>query len=222
MPIHYAAKKAILFDADGTIIDTFRDIHNSINRTLEEFGLPLCSEEESRRTIGPGTSKLASRILRSEHMDKAEKVTARYREIYFDHCVDETKLYPFTMELLDTLKGRSLAVVSNKPQRFTEKILETLGIIDRFEMILCSDTAGGSKPDPKMIHMVIDELDIPLSTVLLIGDSDKDILAARRAGIECVAVSNGYTSFKTIQKAGPDLICADLKEVEELFLDFKS
>ena len=220
MPIHYAAKKAILFDADGTIIDTFRDIHNSINRTLEEFGLPLCSEEESRRTIGPGTSKLASLILRPEHMDKAEKVTARYREIYFDHCVDEMKLYPHTIELLNTLKGCSLVVVSNKPQCITEKILETFGIKDCFEIILCSDTAGVSKPDPKMIHIVLDQLGISLSAALLIGDSDKDILAARRAGIECVALSHGYTSLKTIKKAGPDLICADLMEVEELFLNY--
>lgn len=155
------ARRLVAFDFDGTIADTWRDIATALNRTLVRVGLAPVQGPQVRFWIGDGALKLLERAVPGDALTDLglEELFEVFRE-YYDHCcLDTTEAYPGIPECLDALGGATLAIASNKPTRFLDRILEGLGLKGRFQVIVGGDTLGVRKPDPAVVEHLIGHMD---------------------------------------------------------------
>jgi phosphoglycolate phosphatase len=185
---------ALVFDLDGTLIDSRRDITTAINRMRAERGLPPLPLEAVVMMVGEGARLLVERTLGpgvpSEEVDRA---LARYLEHYRDVCLDETQPYPGIEEMLAELAGRyPLALLSNKGEALSREILAGLGLARFFREILGGDTLPTRKPDPAGLHALADRLGVPLERLLLVGDTWIDAETAHNAGCAFALVEWGF------------------------------
>ncbi len=196
--------KAVIFDLDGTLVNTISDLAASVERALSEHGYPTHTIEEYTSYIGNGTMKLIERSL-SANTDKAivERVHTRFSEIYSQHYCDTSLPYDGITELLDMLsdRGVALCVNSNKPDSFTKAIISKLFPKHTFAYAIGQLDGIPKKPDPASELDIIRRLGLDKSEVLHIGDSDVDILTARNAGIKSMGVSWGFRPRETLLDA---------------------
>lgn len=199
-------KEAILFDLDGTLIDSAPDLAASLNHTLATLGLPTYDLATVRSWIGGGATKLLQRALggSKEPKEVDEKLLAKAKEIFFAHYGDnlcnQTTLYPCAKELLESLKGcYRLALVTNKPTPFVRPILQTLDI-DIFDVVLGGESLEYKKPHPAPLLHACELLGVRCDEALMVGDSINDYQAAKSAGIDVVIVPHGYDDVKTFAK----------------------
>lgn len=179
--------RLILFDLDGTLIDSLPDIAGAINRALADWGRPQRSLAEVQRFIGSGTLKLIERACDG---DIPPGLIEAYRNYYDKHLLDQTTVYPGIRQLLKQLKSDHLAVVTNKYQSAAERIIEHF-FPDTFDDVI-GDGRFGRKPDPAAIHYLMAHFDVSSQDTWLIGDSRVDRDAAISAGIHFIAVDWGY------------------------------
>ena len=186
---------AIVFDLDGTLIDSAPDIHATANRVLAEAGLQTASPEVVRGFIGRGVGHLLACLLRAQGQpgDGAAHaaMVARFEALY-DDAVTLTRPYPGVAEALDALTGAGhvLGICTNKPARPARAILHHLGLADRFDVILGGDSLPQRKPDPAPLHATFAALgDGP---GLFVGDSEVDAETAARAGVPFALFTEGY------------------------------
>lgn len=216
--MQFTGVKAVIFDLDGTLLDTLTDLKNSINAALLLHGLPERTTDEVRRFVGNGLAKLASRAVGSSAHPEYEGVLADTRRIYAQKCLETTKPYAGISEMLQTLheKGYLLAVVSNKPDAQVKK--------------LCADffpgfihTAIGQregvllKPAPDSLLEAIKELGCTAEECIYAGDSDVDILTARNAGIPCISVLWGFRDRSQLEEAGGTYFASSPAEMARSF-----
>lgn len=178
----------LIFDLDGTLVDTADDIADSLLETLAELGRPPIPRADIVAAIGNGVRKLVEKTAAPPH----EPVVEKFLETYSRRCLFRTKLYPGVAETLDTLAGRKV-VLTNKPLAMSLKILGALGIAHHFERVYGGDSLPVRKPDPEVVRRVM--ADTGARRPVLIGDSGVDVATARAAGIPVIAVTYGY--FKT-------------------------
>ncbi|RMH05082.1 MAG: HAD family hydrolase, partial [Aquificota bacterium] len=173
--------KALLFDLDGTIVDSYKDIGLHLNRTLELFGLEPVELEKVKSMIGGGAKELLKRFFSDGLLEEAIKV---FREFYMQKPVIHTKPYGGVKELLDYAKGKGfvLAVVSNKMEELSVKILKELGIYDYFSLVVGGDTYPEKKPSPLPVIETLRKLKVEPKEALMVGDTSADIRAGRLAG----------------------------------------
>ena len=196
--------KTVIFDLDGTLLDTLRDIHTGVNLTLAQFGFPPRSLEEIRRFVGNGAVKLLERAL--PHPVDAQTFQALYRtydKLYMLHRCDETAPYPGVTALLRQLRAQGIrtAVLSNKQ----DNVVRPLCAYYFPELLdLATGPADGRavKPAPDGIFYIADALQTPLPQTLYVGDSETDILTGRNAGVRTVAVLWGFRDRETLEQAG--------------------
>lgn len=202
----------VLFDLDGTLIDSAPDLAAAVNAVLASRGRPAHSVDAVRNMIGRGGWELVRSALGRDDntgRDDHEVNTAydEFREHYFA-CVDRDSVpFPGVEEVLATLQDRGLrlAVVTNKPAAFTEKLLEARGLAARFDIIVSGDTLPVMKPDPApLLHAARHCRAVPQATVM-VGDSIFDIDAARNAGMRSIWLSYGYCHGQDIDAAAPDV-----------------
>ena len=184
-------KRLILFDLDGTLIDSLPDIAAALNRALADWGRPQRSLAEVRRFIGSGTRKL---IERACHGDVPPGLMEAYRDYYDKHLLDQTTVYPGMSQLLNQLRADHLAVVTNKYQSAAERIVGHF-FPDTFDIVI-GDGRFGRKPDPAAIHYLMAHFAVPGQATWLIGDSRVDRETAISAGIHFIAVDWGYDILK--------------------------
>lgn len=206
----------IVFDLDGTLIDSSRDIWQSINLALKQLGLPKVSLERVKRGIGPGSSAFIKLILPDDRLDLAEKLLKAYEEAYSRNCTRETKLYPEVKEVLEHLSPYKLALTTNKPRFIADKILNHFDLVGRFRVVLGPEDVVKLKPNPEMILKALDALSEPPEKALVIGDTPFDIIAGKRAGTITCGVTYGYCPSKLLKRENPDLLIKHLKELMEL------
>jgi phosphoglycolate phosphatase len=191
-----ALAPVILFDLDGTLVDTAPEIADAVNDVLRELGVQPAPDERVREWIGEGTRVLMKRALVYAGLDAArlEELWPRFEHRYSEHCGARSRPYPGVRAALERLRsaGTRLAVVTNKEMIFTRRVLEIHDLHGYFEVVVAGDTLPVRKPDPRVIRHALRCLGEGAGTALLIGDSIIDVRTARAAGIAVWAVRHGY------------------------------
>lgn len=201
----------IVFDLDGTLIDTAPDLIDTLNVIFAREGLPPVPYEAARNAIGGGAKAMIARGLEAEgrapSAQKLEQMFADFIAYYSDHVADRSKPFPGLIDALDMLSARGcrFAVCTNKLERLSVLLLDKLGLMDRFVTICGQDTYGIQKPDPEILRRTITAAGGTLQHAIMIGDSNTDIRTARAAGVPVIAVDFGY-SERPIAEFGPDRI----------------
>jgi phosphoglycolate phosphatase len=198
---------AIIFDLDGTLVDSARDLQEAVNLLLAEEGLRQLSLDEVKSMIGDGVAKLVERAMLATGGDltRCSQFVARFLEIYEADPTRHTQSYPGVQTTLEDLhrRGVPMAVVTNKPYAATIEILDALGLRGFFGAVIGGDTLPERKPHPAPILLALERLGARPDAALMVGDNYHDVQAARAAGIRAFAVTYGY-SHKPHAELGAD------------------
>ncbi|HUJ90783.1 MAG TPA: HAD-IA family hydrolase [Syntrophorhabdales bacterium] len=188
------AVRLIIFDLDGTLIDSAGDIRAAVNYAIGSYGLPPVTLEETKASIGEGVPILIEKLLTLKGATSLDgkSITKRVLEYYSCHLVANTAPYPEVRETLDHLRACRKAVISNKLTDLAEKTLAALDLLKYFELVAGSDSSPERKPSPLPVLRVLSLLDVAPNEALMVGDSVYDIAAGRAAGLKTVAVTYGY------------------------------
>ncbi len=206
--------KGIIFDLDGTLIDSRKDLVSSVNLTRKDYNLKKLDFVTIVSFIGNGTRKLVERSFKNTDINIDEAFSI-YKNHYSQHLVDETFCYPGVKNLLEKIKNLSIktAVVTNKHEEATHKILKFLKIDCYFDIMLGADSMDFHKPSPKPLLYVAKKWNLKQDEVIMIGDHWTDIAAARNAGMKSVFVNFGFGKFND---EIPDFTIEHPKEILEL------
>lgn len=208
--------KGIIFDLDGTLLDTLPDIHRVLNGSLAAFGLPAVSMEDTKIMVGNGARKLVERAVGGDNSGIAERVYRHYSE-NFARCDNAlTKLFVGEERTLAsfTAKGIKLAVVTNKPQRATENVCARHLSRFCFSHIIGQSADFPLKPDPAAVLHIAGEWGIDKEELLFVGDGETDVETAANAGIKCVSALWGYRSRSRLESAGAELFAENYGQLE--------
>jgi phosphoglycolate phosphatase len=184
----------VVFDLDGTLVDSAQDLATGVNETLSRLapGTPPLPLEVVKTFVGDGAAVLVERTLRHVGLDiPKERVLPLFLECYARHLLDTTRLYPGTIEALDRLADKTLAVLSNKPGELSRAVLGGLGVADRFARIWGPDDASGRKPDPGGLRRLLASLGFTPAESAMVGDSGADVAAGRAAGVLTIGATWG-------------------------------
>ena len=207
--------KAVLFDMDGTVLDTVGDLTDAINVSLAKFGFPARTVEEVKSFLGKGPAHFVNCAV-PEGTDEAtrQQVLAFYEPYYDSHCQIRTAPYPGIMELLNSLKDRGLrlAVISNK-QEPAVKALAEQHFAGLLELAVGTNAHIRCKPDPSAVLAAMAELGVEKEETLYVGDMDVDLNTARNAGIDCVCVSWGFLGRKRLESIGAEHIVDNTEQL---------
>jgi phosphoglycolate phosphatase len=210
-------KELILFDFDGTLIDSVPDLALALNHMLSTLGRPAFEETRIRVWVGNGARTLVERALRASYGDEAleddavEAALTLFLDHYARHLAVRTVAYPDVPEVLAQLRGHGyrLGIITNKPHAFIEPILQSMGMDTLFELKLGGDSLENRKPHPQPLLHACDTLGVAREKTIMVGDSKNDILAAKAAGIACIGVAYGYNYDEDIAAYAPDLVLDD-------------
>jgi phosphoglycolate phosphatase len=209
----FAGVRALVFDLDGTLIDSKRDLALSIDATLRHMGAPSLPHETIYGYVGNGAAVLVRRALGESVTDAAAKEGHRYFLAYYrEHMLDNTVTYPGVREALALLEKHPMAVLTNKPVRFSEKILEGLGIARYFRYVYGGNSFETKKPDPEGMNVILRNLAIAPREAMIVGDSDVDVRTARNAGTWACGVTYGL-GLEGLHAHPPDLILDNLVDL---------
>ena len=203
--------KAVIFDLDGTILDTLEDIQTAVNYVLNENGFPVHELDFVRRAVGNGIRKLIGRSLppgRREDEALISRCTTQMKEYYLTHWSEKTQPYPGMHELLCFLKEAriSTAVLTNKPDEIAKRMVPYWYGDIPFACVLGDRDGVPRKPDPTVALAIARQLDAEPERVLLVGDSSPDIMTAKNAGMVSAGVLWGFRSERELREAGADFI----------------
>lgn len=208
----------IVFDLDGTLIDTAPDLVDTLNVVFGREGLPPVPYETARNLIGGGARMMIARGIEAEGRTVApaelERLFQDFLAHYSEHIADRSQPFPGLTDALDTMaaNGWRFAVCTNKLEYLSVLLLKQLGLADRFAVICGQDTFGVQKPDPEVLRRTIAAAGGTLRNAIMIGDSLTDIRTARAAGIPVIAVDFGYTD-RPVSELGPDRIISRFAEL---------
>ena len=205
--------RVLIFDLDGTLIDSKLDLARAVNATLEHSGRPASTHEEIYSLVGNGAPTLVRRAL-GEGASQADvdASLAYFLQYYREHMLDNTVLYPGVLECLAGLEKYSLAVLTNKPVRFSVAIIEGLGIARYFRYVYGGNSFEKKKPDPIGVETLLRDFKAVPKQAMVIGDSEVDVLTARNAGTWACGVTYGLGSDR-LPLSAPDLLLDSLTEL---------
>lgn len=214
---------AVLFDLDGTLVDSAPDLALAVDAMLLELDRPPAGEARVRQWVGNGAQRLVKRALTGQmEAEPPPELFERALPRFFHHyeaslCV-KSMLYPGVREGLRRMRrqGLKLAVVTNKPARFVAPLLSALDIRQDFAVLVGGDTLAEKKPHPAPLVYAAEQLGQRLDRTLMVGDSRNDVLAARRASMPVVCVPYGYNHGEDIRRTEPDAVVEDLCELATL------
>jgi phosphoglycolate phosphatase len=208
--------RLLVFDLDGTLVDSKQDLALSVNAMRGEMGLGPLELDLIASYVGHGATLLVRRSL-GENSSNAdvEKGLAIFLAYYRDHMLDHTAPYPGVTEALEKLDGHKMAVLTNKPVNFSREMLTRLGLAPYFAYIYGGNSFPQKKPDPVGLRTLMEDLQISSRQTLMVGDSDTDVLTGRNAGVWTCGVTYGFGAH-TLQQVSPDLVIDDLRELPPL------
>ncbi len=214
----------VLFDLDGTLVDSVGDLAWCGNQMLQRLGLAPHHEDRARIWIGNGLERFVKRVLTGDmEVEPSPDLYLRgleiFRELYAAHASDRCVLYAGVLETLQRLQAHrlKLACVTNKPEPFTSQLIAAMGLAEYFQLVVAGDTTARKKPDPMPLHYAADYFGLDYAHCLMVGDSSNDVRAARAAGFGIVCVPYGYNHGNDIRDSGPDLVVNELAELAQLF-----
>lgn len=209
--------KVIIFDLDGTLVNAYPAVTSSVNDALQQLGFPKRSYATIKASVGWGDRHLMAGFVGEELADKAIKL---YRP-HHAKALQAKGGVRFLAGALATLnflkaKGYKLAIASNRPTRFTQIILKTLGIVRLFDVVLCADRARRPKPYPDMLTSITRQLKVKKDEVLYVGDMTIDVITGQKAGIATVAVVTGSSTREELKALKPRQIIARISQLKQI------
>ncbi len=206
---------ALLFDLDGTLIDSSADLCASGNFLRAGLGLPDLTQAMVATYIGDGVEALVRRLLGPEHEAKLGEHVDAFKVHYREHCLDQTRLYDGVDAALRSLHAHTprLAIVTNKPERVSRRILAGLGVASLFGSVVGGDSAPKKKPAPEPLWLACQQLGVSPADAVMIGDSHVDIQAGKAAGTLTWALKGGIGDDAAMLAAGPDRIFDNFSEL---------
>lgn len=206
----------IIFDLDGTLVDSGEDIINAVNFTLKNIGFKEKSKQEISSYIGTGVEDLIRKALSKRQDDLFSKALSIFEEYYKNHSTDNSVLYPNVREVLEHFKNKRKAIVTNRKREFALLTLKILNISDYFEDVIGGDDIGCMKPSSCPLDKTISRVKIDKDKTIIVGDMYLDILAGKKAGILTCGVTYGIGRKDDIIKAEPDFIIDDIVELKNI------
>ena len=208
--------RLFVFDFDGTLVVTKRDIADSVNLTLAELKVRALPRETIYTYIGSGVGPLLTRALKGTGVDNIPEAVEVFIRIYDERLMDHSRFYPNCRETLQFFSGKKHTICSNKPSRFIKKILAGLDSLEQFSTIVGGDEPERKKPDPRGLLDILSFHGAPPSETLMVGDSPIDIETGRRAKVNTCAVTYGLSERKCLEDAQPDWIIDDFADLRHL------
>jgi phosphoglycolate phosphatase len=206
----------LIFDLDGTLVDSKKDLTASVNHVRNQFGLPVLTEEQIARFIGNGALMLIRRALDTKATEENVQAGLQmFLSYYRAHMLDSTSLYPGVRETLDHFADSKLAVLTNKPVHFSCAMLDGLGIYKHFTAVYGGNSFDKKKPDPVGIYQILSDTKGQRERTWMIGDSAVDVLTGRNAGVKTCGVTYGYAT-ETFNDAQPDFMVDRFSELQGL------
>ena len=206
----------LIFDLDGTLVDSKKDLTTSVNHVRSTFGLSTLSETEISGFIGDGAQMMIQRALGPDAGSSDVQAGLQlFLSYYRDHMLDESVLYPGVSSTLQRFSDCRLAVLTNKPIRFSRMMLEGLDILRYFAAVYGGNSFERKKPDPVGIFQILADTNGKTEQTWMIGDSAIDVMTGRRAGVKTCGVSWGYAT-ETFKQNPPDFLIHSLEELEPL------
>jgi phosphoglycolate phosphatase len=208
--------RLLIFDLDGTLVDSEIDLALSVNAVRKEMGLEPLPVHQVASYVGQGVTVLIRRALGEAATDETVKnVTNRFLKYYGDHMLDNTVPYPGVREALEALGSTPMAVLTNKPVVFSQRMLAGLGLARHFAFIYGGNSFEQKKPDPVGVYKLMNDMKASAKATMIVGDSDTDVLTGQNAGVWTCGVTYGIGSL-SLEATPPDLLLADLRELPPL------
>lgn len=207
----------LIFDLDGTLIDSRLDLAHAVNATRAFMGLDALEHETVYRYVGNGAAVLIQRALGDlGSADNVEKALPFFLGYYSEHKLDFTVLYPGVQQALDRFRDAQLpmAVLTNKPVRISAAIVEELGLAQHFFRVYGGNSFDTKKPDPVGIYKLMEECGTSAADTIMVGDSGVDVLTARNAGVRCCGVTYGFQP-ETFTQFPPDILVDRLEQLAQ-------
>jgi len=215
-----APVRTVVFDLDGTLVDTAPDLINALNFVLVREGMPAIPLSSARNMIGAGARRMLERGIeadgRAVSVADIDLMTKDFVDHYADHIAEASRPFEGLEAALDDLAGRGyqFAVCTNKLEWLSKKLLDELGLSARFSAICGADTFGISKPDPTILQQTVARAGGELSSTIMVGDAGPDIGVARRAGVPVIGVEFGYTEVP-IADLKPDRLIGHMRDLRQ-------
>jgi phosphoglycolate phosphatase len=210
----------LIFDLDGTLIDSERDLADSVNATRTWKGLPPFDIETVRSYVGSGAPVLIKRAFPNASDTELPRLLRYFLDYYREHMLDATVLYPGVREALEALHAADvpMAVLTNKPVRFSMKLIEGLGLETHFFRVYGGNSFEEKKPHPRGIDLLVNEIGADRARTVMVGDSAVDVRTARNANVKACGVSWGFQP-ETFVEAPPDFVIDDMRQLSVMFID---
>jgi len=211
----------LIFDLDGTLIDSRLDLANAVNAARHHMGMEPLSNERVYSYVGNGAPVLIRRALGEQATEaEVQEGLEFFLEYYREHDLDYTTLYPGVKESLDRLRaaGKQMAVLTNKPLRMSQHIVEGLGVAAHFLKVYGGNSFEFKKPNPIGIRTLMDITSVGPDRTMMVGDSSVDVETARNAGVRCCGVTYGFQP-ETLADPAPDLMVDRMEELAEWVLE---
>jgi phosphoglycolate phosphatase len=213
----------VMFDLDGTLIDSVPDIARALDATLRAHDLPPAGEARVRQWVGRGSRQLLREALgfaagiapAGVDAEPLGRALETYQAIYLRDCTRDTRMLPGAAELVAALHGAGVktACVTNKPQAITVRVLEHFALLEHFDAVLGGGSGVAAKPDPAPLVLLMERLGVDADQALMVGDSRHDVRAARAAKVAVICRANGYNHGEDIRAEDPDAVVSELREL---------
>lgn len=212
------AVDAIIFDLDGTLIDSRRDLAYSVQNLQKHYGAPRSSVDEVASFVGDGVVKLVQRSLPKLAPSGLDQAIITFKKFYREHCLDHTSLYPGVRETLRHFRRKKMAVVTNKPVRVSGYMLDTLKLSSYFSVLIGGDSLPRKKPHPEPILSALATLGIrDISRSVMVGDGPNDVLAGKAAGTRTCGIKSNIGDPRKLTKSRPDFMINRMTELMRIF-----
>jgi len=214
-PYSIMKKRLFVFDLDGTLIDAYQAVWETLSYTLSVFGYPPVDFETAKRSVGYGDKNYIPKFFKPEHVEQARQI---YREYHLKNLNGKVHLLPGARQLLEKLKQdkRIIGVASNRPSESGIPIVRNLDIMEFFSRMLFGDQVTRQKPEPDMLLKLIEETNVKPQDTVFVGDMTIDILTGKNAGVDTIVVPTGSSTRTELVESKPSYLCDSLFDVIKL------
>ncbi len=209
-------KRLIIYDLDGTLVDTLEDITLAANEMLRVMQAPAASPREVRGYVGRGVQQVVKGCLKTDGPAQIEHGIKVFRAFYARHLLDHSRLYPRAKEVLEYFKRRNQAVITNKPNPFAGDILRALGVEQYFVSVIAGESEYPKKPNPTSVQAIMSRCGVKPEETLLVGDSPVDIETGRNAGALTIGLTHGFSDEDELTMAAPDFMARNFEDLLKL------